>query len=75
MERFAGLNIFTVSVLWSFSQKYFHGALASSVYYLPVVKNSRENFCGKLKNCKNGENLAQRVFPRLRYVKSGLQLI
>ena len=30
---------------------------------LPKAKNSRENFCGKLKNC---ECLAQRIFPCLR---------
>ena len=40
----------------------FRGALATSVHYLPISKNSRENFCG---NLKNRENLAQRIFPRL----------
>ena len=48
----------------SFSRKYFRGALASSVNYLPIAENSRENFRGKL---KNRESLAQRIFPRLRY--------
>ena len=33
-------------------------------YYLPIAKNSQENFCGKLKNRKS---LAQRIFPCLRY--------
>ena len=41
--------------------------MATSVYCLPIAKNSRENFCGTLKNCENHESLAQRIFPRLRY--------
>ena len=28
-----------------------------------VAKNSRENFCGTIKNPENHENLAQRIFP------------
>ena len=46
-----------------FLWKYFHGALVTSVYYLPIAKNSWENFCGKLKNHENHESLAQRIFP------------
>ena len=65
VERFAGLNIRGFS-LWSFSRKYFHGALATSVHYLPKVKNSQENFRGKLKNHGNGKRLAQRIFSCLR---------
>ena len=34
--------------------------MASSVYYLPIVKNSRKTFFGKLKNYKS---LAQQIFP------------
>ena len=60
VERFAGLNIRGFSAM---KRKYFRGALTTSVYYLPIAKNSRENFRGKL---KNRENLAQRIFPRLR---------
>ena len=55
VERFAGLNIRGFSPM-KFSQKYFRGALASSVYYLSIAKNSQENFCGKLKNCENHES-------------------
>ena len=47
-----------------FFVEYFCGALATSVYYLPVAKNSWENFCGTL---KNRESSAQQIFPRLRY--------
>ena len=65
VERFAGLNIRGFS-LWSFSWKYFHGALATSVHYLPKVKNSQENFRGKLKNHGNGKRLAQWIFSCLR---------
>ena len=50
-----------------FSWKYFCGALATSVYYLPIAKNSQENFCGTLKTRENRESLAQQIFPRLRY--------
>ena len=57
-----------VSALWNFLRKYFRGALATSAYYLPIAKNSWENFCGKLKNCEYRESLAQRIFPRLRYI-------
>ena len=39
-------------------------ALATSVYYLPIANNSQENFHGTLKNY---ENLAQQIFPCLRY--------
>ena len=34
--------------------------IATSVYYLPIAKNSQENFRGTLKNHKN---LAQQIFP------------
>ena len=50
-----------------FLRKYIRSALATSVHYLPIAKNSRENFHGKLKNCENRERLAQRIFPRSRY--------
>ena len=33
-----------------FLQKYFHDALATSFYNLPIAKNSWENFCGTLEN-------------------------
>ena len=49
-ERFAGLNIHDFSPM-KFSREYFHGALASSVYYLTKAKYSRKNFRGTLKNC------------------------
>ena len=39
--------------------------MATSVHYLRIAKNSRENFCGKL---KNRESLAQWIFPHLQYV-------
>ena len=51
-----------------FSWKYFHGALATSTYYLPKAKNSWENFRGKLKNCENCKSLTQRIFSCLRYM-------
>ena len=43
-----------------FSRKYFHGALASGVYYLnlALAKYSQENFNGILKNHKS---LAQQI--------------
>ena len=44
----------------SFSQEYFHGALASSIYYLTIAKYSRENFHSTLENRKS---LAQQIFP------------
>ena len=49
-------------LLGSFSRKYIHGALATSVYYLAtyIAKNSWENFRGTL---KNRESLAHRIFP------------
>ena len=49
-ERFAGLSIRDFSPM-RFSREYFHGALASSVYYLTKAKYSQENFRGILKNC------------------------
>ena len=57
----------TVLALWSFSQEYFRGVLASSAYYLTTFKHSRENFRGTLKNRKNPESLAQRILPRSWY--------
>ena len=54
------------------SRKYFRGALATSSYYLPKAKNSRENFCGKLKNCENCKSLTQRIFSCLRYMIWGI---
>ena len=65
MERFAGLNIRGFSPI-KFLRKYFRGALTTSVYYLPIVKNSRENFRVTLKNHENHKSLAQQIFPRLR---------
>ena len=65
MERFAGLNIRGFSPM-KFSRKYFRGALATSVPYLPKAKNSMENFHGKVKNRENRESLAQRIFPHLQ---------
>ena len=50
-----------------FLWKYFHSALATSVYYLPIAKNSWENFRGTLKNRESCKSLAQRIFPFLRY--------
>ena len=66
-ERFAGLNIRSFSPT-KFSQEYFHGSMASGVYYLTIAiyKYSRENFHGTLKNCENRGGLAQRIFPCLR---------
>ena len=60
VERFTGLNIHS----FSFSQKYFRSALATSVYYLRIAKNSWENIRSTL---KNRESLAQRIFPHLWY--------
>ena len=51
VERFAGLNICSFSPM-KFLRKYFHGALATSVHYLPIAKNSQENFHSKLKTRK-----------------------
>ena len=62
VKRFAGLNIRDFSPM-KFLQKYFRGTLATSVYYLPIAKNSREKFGGTL---KNRESLAQRIVPHLR---------
>ena len=41
-----------------FAEK-FRGALATSVHYLPIAKNSWENFRDKL---KNRDSLVQRIF-------------
>ena len=54
-----------VSALLIFLRKYFHSALATSAYYLPIAKNSWENFHSKL---ENGKSLAQQIFPRLQYM-------
>ena len=51
MERVAGLNIRGFSPM-KFSRKYFRGALATSVHYLPIAKSSWENFYGKHKTAK-----------------------
>ena len=67
MERFTGLNIHGFSPMKFFLRKYFRGALATSVHYLPKAKNSRENFHGKLTNHENSKSLAQRIFPRLQH--------
>ena len=45
---------------WFQPYEVFRGALATSVYCLPMAKNSQENFCGTLKNRKS---LVQRIFP------------
>ena len=37
--------------------------MATSVYYLPIAKNSWENFYGTLKNHESYESLAQQIFP------------
>ena len=66
VERFAGLNIHNFSPM-KFSWEYFCNVLASNVYYLTIAKYSWENFHGTLKNRKNHECLAQRIFPRLGY--------
>ena len=47
---------------------YFRGTLATSIYYLPIAKYSRENFHGTLKNRENRESLAHRIFSCLRYM-------
>ena len=65
VERFAGLNICGFSPI-KFSRKYFRGALATSVHYLPIAKNSQENFRGKL---KNRESFLFTVYAQLRYVR------
>ena len=52
VERFTGLNICSFSPMKFFAE-IFHSALATSVYYLPITKNSRENLCGTLKNRKS----------------------
>ena len=62
VERFTGLNICGFSPM-KFFVEILRGALATSVYYLPVAKISQKNFRGKLKNCKS---LAQQIFPHLR---------
>ena len=49
---------------WFQPYEVFCGALATSVDYLPIAKNSQENFHSKFKNHKS---LIQRIFPCLRY--------
>ena len=66
VEKFAGLNIRGFSPMKAL-QKYFCGILPTSVYCIPIAKNSLENFHGTLKNRKNHDCLAQRIFPRLQY--------
>ena len=66
VEKFAGLNIRGFSPM-KVLQKYFCGILPTIVYFIPIAKNSLENFHSTLKNRKNRECLAQRIFPRLRY--------
>ena len=61
--KISGLNIRGFSPI-KFLRKYFRGALATSVYYLPIAKNSQKNFRGTLKNHKNRKSLAQQIFPR-----------
>ena len=71
VERFAGLNIRGFNAIMFFTEiisRKFHSALTTSVYCLPIAKNSWENFCGTLKNHKNYESLAQQIFPRLWYI-------
>ena len=70
-ERFAELNICGFSLI-KFSRKYFRGALATSSYYLPKVKNLRENFRGKLINSENCKSLTQQIFSCLRYMTWGI---
>ena len=48
-EIFAELNILSFIPI-KFSQEYFHGILASGIYYLTIAKYLWENFCGTLKN-------------------------
>ena len=53
MERFTGLNICGFSPM-KFFVEILRGALATSVY-LPIAKNSWENFCGTLKTMKTAK--------------------
>ena len=46
-----------------FLRKYFRGALATSVHYLPKTKNSRENFRGKFKTTKTAKVSPNESFP------------
>ena len=61
VERFTGLNIHSFSPM-----KFFAEILSQCIshqclyYYLPIAKNSQENFCGTLKNRKN---LPSESFP------------
>ena len=63
VERFAGLNICSVSPMKFFTEILSWCIGHYNVYFLPVAKNSQENFHGKL---KNRESLAQQIFPRLQ---------
>ena len=47
----------------TFSQEYFHGALANNGYYLNVTKHEWEKFCGTLKIMPV---LAKQIFPHLQ---------
>ena len=58
VERFAGLSC-GFSTMKFFSQEFFRGALASSVYYSTITKYLWENFRSTLKNCENCKTLAQ----------------
>ena len=60
--RFTTLSIRNFSPM-TFSQEYFHGALANSGYYLNVTKHSWEKFCGTLKIMPV---LAKQIFPHLQ---------
>ena len=50
---------------YEFFWKYFCGALATSVYDLPIAT---ENICSTLKNHENRESLAQQIFPHLQCI-------
>ena len=68
-EKVAGLNIHVFSPMKFFAEILSRciGHQCSLLTYCKA-KNSRENFCGKLKNHENSESLAQRIFPCLRYI-------
>ena len=69
VERVTGLNIHGFSPMRFFAEILSQCiALATSVYYLPIAKNSQENFCSNLNNRENHECLVQQIFPHLRYV-------
>ena len=70
-ERFAGLNIRGFSTIEIFVE-IFSRCLGHKYSLFRIIKErhlySRKTFCNTLKNREKHESLAQRFFPRLRYI-------